>query len=138
MNSITLPRWIVQQALEVLQEYAPQHGQPDDMMAVLFALRSALAQQAKPVQEPVAWECKAGGLNRLTQRQYDVQPDRIKRHYTRTAPLQRDELLQALQTLVHVCQRMDLKHQAERPSEAEYQAAMQAAQAAIQALKGGA
>ena len=43
---------------------------------------------AEPV-EPVAWECKAGGLKALTQRQYDAQPPNIKRHYTRTAPPQR-------------------------------------------------
>lgn len=55
-----------------------------------------------------------------------------------TAPPQRDALLQALQNLVSVCQRMDLEHQAERPSEAEYQTAMQAAQAAIQAVEGAA
>lgn len=47
-------------------------------------------------------------------------------------PLQTPALLQALQTLVSVCQRMDLEHQAERPSEAEYQAAIKAAQEAIE------
>lgn len=33
-------------------------------------------------QEPVVWECKAGGLKSLTQKQYDKQPDKIKAHYT--------------------------------------------------------
>jgi hypothetical protein len=33
--------------------------------------------------EPVAWECKAGGLKPLTQAQYDNQTDNIKRHYSR-------------------------------------------------------
>ena len=47
-------------------------------------------------------------------------------------------LLQALQNLVSVCQRMDLEHQAERPSEAEYQAAIKAAQEAIADLEGAA
>jgi hypothetical protein len=36
--------------------------------------------------EPVAWECKNGGLRRLTQRQYECQPDNIKRYYTRIPP----------------------------------------------------
>lgn len=36
--------------------------------------------------EPVAWECKAGGLKRLTQHQYEAQSDAIKRHYTRIQP----------------------------------------------------
>lgn len=38
--------------------------------------------------EPVAWECKAGGLKRLTQHQYEAQSDAIKRHYTRIQPEQ--------------------------------------------------
>lgn len=29
------------------------------------------------------WECKAGGLKKLTQKQYDAQPEYIKRHYTK-------------------------------------------------------
>ncbi len=40
-------------------------------------------------------------------------------------------LLQALQTLVRVCEAMDLEHQAERPSEAEYQQAMRDAHDAM-------
>lgn len=38
--------------------------------------------------ELVAWECKAGGLKRLTQHQYEAQSDAIKRHYTRIQPEQ--------------------------------------------------
>ena len=41
-----------QQALEALEEYAPQHGNPDDMDAAITALRAALVQEE---QEPVAW-----------------------------------------------------------------------------------
>jgi len=33
--------------------------------------------------EPIVWECKAGGLKKLTQAQYEAQPDNIKLHYTR-------------------------------------------------------
>ena len=40
-----------QQALEALEEYAPQHGNPDDMDAAITALRAALVQEE---QEPVA------------------------------------------------------------------------------------
>jgi hypothetical protein len=42
-------REAAQQALEALEEYAPQHGNPDDMDAAIAALRTALAQQ-----EPLA------------------------------------------------------------------------------------
>ena len=49
------------------------------------------AAQAEPV-EPVAWECKAGGLKPLTQRQYDAQTAATKRHYTRIAPPQHEAL----------------------------------------------
>lgn len=52
----------------------------DEMRA---ALAAALAVQPA---EPVAWECKAGGLKPLTQRQYDAQPERIRRHYSRIQP----------------------------------------------------
>ena len=42
-------REAAQQALEALEEYAPQHGRPDDMMVAITALRAALAQeQAEP------------------------------------------------------------------------------------------
>lgn len=58
----------------------------------------------------------------------------IERAVVQQAPV----LLQALQTLMRVCQRMDLEHQAERPSEAEYQAAIKAAQEAIADLEGAA
>ena len=60
----------------------------------ITALSAALAQPPEPVQEPVAWECKAGGLRRLTQRQYDAQPDNIKRHYTRIQPVQEPDYWQ--------------------------------------------
>lgn len=44
-------------------------------------------------------------------------------------------LLQALQALVRVCQRMDLEHQAERPSEAEYQQAIRQGCEALAAVE---
>jgi hypothetical protein len=44
--------------------------------------------EARQQAEPVAWECKAGGLKRLTQHQYEAQSDAIKRHYTRIQPAQ--------------------------------------------------
>ena len=49
---MTTLREAAQQALEALEEYAPQHGNPDDMDAAITTLRAALAQQE---QEPVAW-----------------------------------------------------------------------------------
>lgn len=52
----------------------------DSWIESAAALREALAH---PEQEPVAWECKAGGLKPLTQAQYDNQTDNIKRHYSR-------------------------------------------------------
>jgi hypothetical protein len=48
---MTTLREAAQQALEALEQYAPQHGNPDDMDAAITALRAALAQQE---QEPVA------------------------------------------------------------------------------------
>ena len=44
MNTITIDRALVEQALEALDEYAPQHGRPDDMMVAITALRAVLAQ----------------------------------------------------------------------------------------------
>ena len=78
-----------QQALEVLtaNQYAVANQAPHgDVMAynaTIDALSDALEQ---PEPEPVAWECKSGGLRPLTQTHYDAQPDNIKRHYTRIAP----------------------------------------------------
>lgn len=48
--------------------------------------RAALAAQQAPQAEPVAWECKAGGLKPLTDAQYRKQRANIQRHYTRIAP----------------------------------------------------
>lgn len=42
--------------------------------------------EARLQAESAAWECKAGGLKRLTQHQYEAQSDAIKRHYTRIQP----------------------------------------------------
>jgi hypothetical protein len=78
-------RELMQQALEALEwEWG---GEPlgTKTWAAIGALRARLAQ---PEQKAVAWECKAGGLRRLTQRQYEAQPDNIKRHYTRIEPEQ--------------------------------------------------
>lgn len=47
------------------------------------------APQPQPVQEPVTWECLAGGFKKLTEKQYAAQPESIKRHYSRIAPAQR-------------------------------------------------
>ena len=44
MTKITIDRALVEQALEALEEYAPQHGRPDDMMVAITALRAVLAQ----------------------------------------------------------------------------------------------
>ena len=63
---------------------------PNEQAALDFVI-SMLEKQAEPV-EPVAWECKAGGLKPLTQRQYDAQTAATKRHYTRIAPPQRKPL----------------------------------------------
>lgn len=140
MNSITLPRATVQQALEALGAMNPYPASKEDQRAsALAALRAALAQ-AEPAQEPVAWLAPRTvdsysrpdlGYETCSKTDYGAFP-------AYTAPPQRDALLQALQNLFSVCQRMDLEHQAERPSEAEYQTAMQAAQAAIHAVEGGA
>ena len=64
MTKITVDRSVVQQALETIEgltrdrlftaEWARVHG------ATIAALRAALAQQAEPVQEPVAWYQKRG------------------------------------------------------------------------------
>jgi hypothetical protein len=39
---MTSLRDAAQQALEALEEYAPQHGNPDDMDAAITALRTAI------------------------------------------------------------------------------------------------
>jgi hypothetical protein len=40
-------------ALDALERYAPQHGNPDDMSDAITALRTAI--EAAEKQEPVAW-----------------------------------------------------------------------------------
>ena len=64
MTTITLPRAVVEQALEALRELLPDARDPNcggydardvrQWRATAGALRAALAQQAEPV-EPVAW-----------------------------------------------------------------------------------
>lgn len=82
---MTTLREAAQKALEALEDMlgweslAPQSVQASSKQS-LQRLREALAE---PEQEPVAWECKAGGLKPLTQAQYDNQTDNIKRHYSR-------------------------------------------------------
>ena len=93
-------RSAMQQALEALE--AGPDVDPIFAGETQDALRAALAQQPEPVQEPVAWECKAGGLKALTQRQYDAQPDNIKRHYTRIAPPQRPRLTDEEIDSIHI------------------------------------
>ena len=89
---MTTLREAAQQALEALEDARTFTGAWPTGSKAITALRAALAQeQAEPV-EPVAWECKAGGLKPLTQRQYDAQTAATKRHYTRIAPPQRKPL----------------------------------------------
>jgi len=87
---MVIDRAIVEQALKALEQCGldDTHRSYEFEHAARAALRAALAQQAEPV-EPVAWECEAGGLKPLTQRQYDAQTANIRRHYTRIAPPQR-------------------------------------------------
>lgn len=53
---------------------------------------------AQPVDDLVIWECKAGGLKRLSQKIYDKQSDAIKRWYSRIptpqVPMTDDEIYQ--------------------------------------------
>jgi hypothetical protein len=46
-------------ALKALERYAPQHGNPDDMIDAITALRTAIETYEK--QEPVAWAVFEGG-----------------------------------------------------------------------------
>ncbi len=83
---ITLPRAVVQQALAFTMRNFATVRDFEAARAVLHdTLRAALEQPEQPEQEPVVWECKAGGLKPLSQRLYDLQPENIKRHYTRIA-----------------------------------------------------
>jgi hypothetical protein len=59
---MTTLREAAQQALEALEEYAPQHGNPDDMDAAIAALRAALAQQEQATgKDSLQVEFKGGG-----------------------------------------------------------------------------
>jgi hypothetical protein len=155
MSTITIPRAVVEQAMEALEAMNPYPASREDQRAgALAALRAALAQpEPNWVQRPAT--CRARRKNRFTGTwgkwlidppldffdtvQCESVADEWEVQMLYTDPLeQAPVLLQALQTLVSVCQRMDLEHQAERPSEAEYQAAVQAAQGAIQAVEGAA
>jgi hypothetical protein len=76
MSKMLIDRALLEKALAALDaglKLSPQSEFHD-------RLRAALEQEE---QEPVAWECKAGGLKPLSQRLYELQPDGIKRHYTR-------------------------------------------------------
>lgn len=42
-----------------------------------------VSTQSVEQPEPVVWECKAGGLKKLTQSQYDKQRDVVKQYYSR-------------------------------------------------------
>jgi hypothetical protein len=52
----------MKQALDALERYAPQHGNPDDMSESITALRTAIKQTEK--QEPVAWINGEGRIER--------------------------------------------------------------------------
>ena len=68
-------------ALEYID--SPLHVREIDKVGkAINDLRMAL-DQPEQEPEPVAWECKAGGLKPLTQAQYEKQTDSIKRHYSR-------------------------------------------------------
>ena len=54
MTKITIDRSVVQQGLEALKGFA-YHGCAAGWPETITNLRAALAQQAEPVQEPVAW-----------------------------------------------------------------------------------
>jgi hypothetical protein len=64
--------------------------------------------------EPVAWECKAGGLKRLSQRQYERQPEKIKRHYTRIQPDAQQAAPEATTRVIDAARRLltfiEIKH----------------------------
>ena len=65
-------------ALEALERYAPQHGNPDDMSEAITALRTAIAEAEK--QEPVAYDKTE--LNCFAQDLYDQKMREGKRgHY---------------------------------------------------------
>lgn len=125
---VTLPREVVQQAMEALEAAVGGLPYKHRSYDAITALRQALEADTKPCAccgngnarlsvtricdtcgseyagqaemdmakriearekaESVAWECKAGGLKRLTQHQYEAQSDAIKRHYTRIQPAQ--------------------------------------------------
>lgn len=80
----------------------------------------------------VTWRCACGA--NLYIDEYGHPASRAALRYEK--PQQAEPVLQALQTLVSVCQRMNLEHQAERPSEAEYQAAIKAAESVIASAAG--
>ena len=71
-------RELMQQVYQYLTGEAVRNKTTDKHIAELIS-----EWLAQPEQEPVAWECKAGGLKPLTQAQYDNQTDNIKRHYSR-------------------------------------------------------
>jgi len=83
-----MTRELLQQALDALDKCRDWPGAYDACNNAVEALRAHLAQ---PQGEPVAWECKAGGLKKLTQTQYDAQPDKIKTHYTPIHPAHTEE-----------------------------------------------
>ena len=58
------------------------HWDADQKDAANVSLQDALIFISKKKEELV-WECKPGGLKKLTQRQYEKQTDKIKRHYTK-------------------------------------------------------
>jgi hypothetical protein len=81
MTTITIDRELLEQALDALSGYRRELGdsQPCDAEQ---ALSAALAAQPPAP----AWECKAGGLKKLTQDQYERQTRAIQAHYTRIEP----------------------------------------------------
>ena len=71
-----------------------------DLAEVVYKINSCLGKgyprrSADQVAEPpkLVWECKAGGLKKLTQEQYDKQTDNIKIHYTQIEEPTREQLL---------------------------------------------
>jgi hypothetical protein len=109
----------MRQALEALEylNVTAEHRVDDRIPdAAIVALRAALMEPVvvqEQEQERVVWECKAGGLKPLSQRLYDLQPDNIKRHYTRIPHrewqgLTREETLQILDNTLEGGDLMDV------------------------------
>jgi hypothetical protein len=104
-----------------------------------YLSRAAAAPPAPSAEpsEPVAWECKAGGLKPLSQRLYDRQPNAIKAHYTHIKPALTDGTVGAMRMASEALSKLLGVNEDDVAADPDARRAIKALRAQIEQIGGG-